>query len=271
MVFSLIFAGLLGFSVVSGYVLFSLYSDQGSLVHIDGKNPEQTRQLALLSEKVLLLDQEMSELRGYNRHLSQIAKLDLLAPEEMVGLGGGGADSFGSGLTSELLTEKILTRRLHSHIKQLGDDISVEKEVSREILAQIERERSLMAHTPSIWPTRGWITSRYGWRASPFTSQREFHKGIDIAGRKDTPVVAPADGIVTAYYNYGGFGNFLVLNHGFGIVTRYAHLSWADVEVGQMVKRGEKIANIGNTGRSTGTHLHYEVLVNGNHVNPQRY
>ncbi|MGC9323738.1 MAG: M23 family metallopeptidase, partial [Desulfomonilia bacterium] len=199
-VLCMVVVGLLCFSIVSGYLLFTYQTDQGRIVNLKGKNIEQTRQIALLSEKVLNLDQEMSMLRGFNRHLSQIAKLDLNVPEEIIGVGGGGADSFGSELTSDVLTEKILTRKLHSHIKQLGDDISIEQDVSREILAQIERQRSLLAHTPSIWPTRGWITSRYGWRTSPFTSQREFHKGIDIASRKGTPIIAPADGIVTAYY-----------------------------------------------------------------------
>ncbi|HPJ92282.1 MAG TPA: M23 family metallopeptidase [Deltaproteobacteria bacterium] len=272
LVVSLIIAAITGFSVYAGYKLYVLRSDLARVDQIKEINRDQSRQIELLSEKVASLDGEMSILRSFNRHLSGIAKVDLNTPEEIIGVGGGGAESIGTGQSTEVLTEKILARKLHSHIKQLGDDISIEKDVARELLAQIERQRSLMAHTPAAWPTRGWITSHFGWRNSPFTGKKEFHKGVDIASRKGTPIYAPADGIVTSYYKNGGYGNFLVINHGYGIVTRYGHLLKSnDIQVGQRVRKGDKIAFLGNTGRSTGSHVHYEVLVNGIHVNPQRY
>ena len=271
LVVSVLFAAATCFSGYAGYKLYDIRSDISRVDHLKERNIDQSRQIALLSEKVATLDGEMSILRSYNRHLSGIAKVDLNTPEEIIGIGGGGSDSIGSGNT-EVLTEKILTRKLHSHIKQLGDDISIEEEVSRELLAQLERQHSLLAHTPSAWPTRGWITSRFGWRKSPFTGKKEFHKGVDIASRKGTPIYAPADGIVTSYYRNGGYGNFLVINHGYGIVSRYGHLLKSNnIKVGQRVCKGDKIAFLGNTGRSTGSHVHYEVLMNGIHVNPQRY
>lgn len=267
-----VFVALAGYSCFSGYRLYHLRTDMSRIDQIKELNKDQSRQIAVLSEKVAGLDEEMSVLRSFNRHLSELAKVDLNTPEEIIGVGGGGSDAIGSGQGTAVLTEKILTRKLHSHIKQLGDDVSIEKEVSKELLAQIERQRSLMAHTPSAWPTRGWITSGFGWRNSPFTGKREFHKGIDIASRKGTPIYAPADGVVTSYYNNGGYGNFLVINHGFGLVSRYGHLLKSnDIKVGQRVHKGEKIAFLGNSGRSTGSHVHYEVLVNGIHVNPKRY
>jgi murein DD-endopeptidase MepM/ murein hydrolase activator NlpD len=268
----IVLVGLAGFSGFAGYKLYNLRTDLSKISQIKHKNMEQSRQISVLSEKVSTLDEEMSILRSYNRHLSGIAKIDLSNTEEIIGIGGGGAESIGIGKSTEILTEKILARKLHSHIKQLGDDISIEKEVSKELLAQIERQRSLMAHTPSAWPTRGWMTSRFGWRNSPFTGKREFHKGVDIASRKGTPIVSPADGVITAYYKNGGYGNFLVINHGYGIVTRYGHLLKSNnIKIGQRVQKGDKIAFIGNSGRSTGSHLHYEVLINGIHVSPQRY
>lgn len=269
---AIVFAGLAGFSGYAGYRLYILRTDLARIDQIKNTNADQSKQITLLAEKIASLDGEMSVLRSYNRHLSDIAKVDLNAPEEISGIGGGGAESIGAGKSTEVLTEKILTRKLHSHIQQLDEDISIEKEVSKELLAEIERQRSLMAHTPSAWPMRGWITSGFGWRNSPFTGKKEFHKGIDIAARKGTPISAPADGIVTAYYKNGGYGNFLVINHGYGIVTRYGHLlKTNNIEVGQCIHKGDKIAFVGNTGRSTGSHLHYEVLINGVHVNPQRY
>ncbi|HHO75781.1 MAG TPA: M23 family metallopeptidase [Deltaproteobacteria bacterium] len=268
----LIVSGLAGFSAIAGYELYNLRTDLSRIALIKERNEEQSRQIETLSEKVATLDEEMIVLRGFNRYLSGIAKVDIDAPEEIIGVGGGGANSLAAGKNTPVLTEKILTRNLHAHIKQLSDDISIEKEVSTELLAQIERQRSLMAHTPSSWPTRGWITSSFGWRESPFTGKKEFHKGIDIASRKGTPIYVPADGIITSYRNNGAYGNLLVINHGYGIVTRYAHLMESnEIEVGKRVRKGDKVAHIGNTGRSTGSHLHYEVLINGIHVNPQRY
>ncbi|MFY9398438.1 MAG: M23 family metallopeptidase [Desulfomonilia bacterium] len=265
-----VFISLAVFSGVAGYKLYHLRADLSRVASIKQRNLEQSRQIQALSEKVSLLDEEMNVLRTFNRHLMGIAKVDGQPPDELTGIGGG-SEPIQAGGTTEALTEKILTRELHSHIKQLGDDIVIERDVARNLLGEIERQRSLLAHTPGTWPARGWVTSRFGWRDSPFTGKREYHKGMDIACRKGTPVHAPADGIVTSYYRNGAYGNFMVVNHGYGIVTRYAHLSEAVAKVGQHVRKGDRIALVGNTGRSTGSHLHYEVLVNGIHVNPQRY
>jgi murein DD-endopeptidase MepM/ murein hydrolase activator NlpD len=97
------------------------------------------------------------------------------------------------------------------------------------------------------------------------------HKGLDVATRTGTPIIAPADGLAIFSGREGGFGNMLAIDHGYGIVTKYAHCSTIDVKIGQKVKRGDIIARVGNTGRSTGPHLHYEVAVNGVAVNPSRY
>jgi murein DD-endopeptidase MepM/ murein hydrolase activator NlpD len=261
---------LAAFSGFAGYKLYHLRVDLSRVASIKQKAVEQSRQIVALSEKVSMLDEEMNILRTFNRHLMGIAKIDLNASDELNGIGGG-SEPIQAANGTEALTEKILTRELHSHIKQLGDDIVIERDVAKDLLAEIERQRSLLAHTPGAWPTRGWVTLRYGWRNSPFTGKREYHKGVDIASRKGTPIHAPADGIVTSYYKNGAYGNFMVINHGYGIVTRYAHLHDAVAKVGQPIRKGDKIALIGNTGRSTGSHLHYEVLVNGIHVNPQRY
>ncbi len=122
-----------------------------------------------------------------------------------------------------------------------------------------------------MWPTRGWTSSRFGYRASPFTGKREFHKGIDISARMGSPVVATADGMVAFSGLDRGYGRTIVLKHGYGLKTRYAHLKRILVKKGQFVKRGEIIGLVGNSGRSTGSHLHYEVHLNGVPVNPMKY
>lgn len=139
------------------------------------------------------------------------------------------------------------------------------------LLEQLDGKRHRLASTPSIWPADGWVTSRYGYRTSPFTGQRKFHAGIDIAADVGTPVVAPARGKVVFVGRKGPMGKTVILDHGYGIRTNYGHNSAIHVELGQEVERGERIADVGSTGRSTGPHLHYGVSVDKRSVNPSDY
>lgn len=127
-------------------------------------------------------------------------------------------------------------------------------------------------HTPSIYPLVGKINDEYGNRNNPFGgSSSEFHAGLDIDGNKGDTVVAPAKGVVSKAGYQGGYGNLIEVDHGNGLTTRYGHLSEIGVEVGQEVVRGEEIGKVGSTGRSTGPHLHYEVRIDGETVNPRSY
>lgn len=141
----------------------------------------------------------------------------------------------------------------------------------QELTEAVQSRQSLWASTPSIWPTTGWLTSGYGDRVSPFTGRVSKHNGIDIASRQDTPVIAPAAGVVSYTGFDSGLGKLIKINHGYGIMTYYGHLAKAAVKVGQKVKRGDVIAYVGSTGLSTGPHLHYEIYVNDVPVNPMRY
>ena len=132
----------------------------------------------------------------------------------------------------------------------------------------VDRRNALAAATPSIWPAQGWLSSTMGHRADPFTGDDDFHAGLDIAGERGQPVFATAAGSVTHLGFQGGYGNLIVLDHGFGLETRYGHLLNYGVKMGAKVKRGDIIGHVGNTGRSTGYHLHYEVLANGKLLNP---
>jgi murein DD-endopeptidase MepM/ murein hydrolase activator NlpD len=132
----------------------------------------------------------------------------------------------------------------------------------------VDRREALASATPSIWPTRGWLSAGYGMRSDPFTSQPDFHPGLDISADKGTPVYATANGTVDLAAWAGEYGNLIVVSHGFGIATRYGHLSKFLVKSGQKVRRGQLIAYVGATGRATGSHLHYEVTLNGRLLNP---
>ena len=132
----------------------------------------------------------------------------------------------------------------------------------------VERREALAAATPSIWPAHGWLTGQFGGRSDPFTGEHGFHQGLDISTEKGQPVYATADGVVETAAYTGDYGNMILLDHGFGLQTRYGHLSAFEVTPGTTVKRGDVIGLVGSTGRSTGSHLHYEILVNGRLINP---
>jgi murein DD-endopeptidase MepM/ murein hydrolase activator NlpD len=132
----------------------------------------------------------------------------------------------------------------------------------------VERQEALVGAHPSIWPTYGWLTGYFGGRPDPFTGERAFHQGLDISTAKGQPVYATANGTVESAEYTGEYGNLIVVRHDFGLSTRYGHLSKFKVRPGQSVKRGDVIGLVGSTGRSTGAHLHYEVLANGKLINP---
>jgi murein DD-endopeptidase MepM/ murein hydrolase activator NlpD len=132
----------------------------------------------------------------------------------------------------------------------------------------VERREALANATPSIWPTHGGITGFFGGRSDPFTGEPAYHQGIDISTEKGQPIYATADGVVDSAAYSGDYGNLVVLKHAFGLATRFGHLSKFNVAPGQDVKRGEIIGYVGSTGRSTGSHLHYEILVNDRLINP---
>jgi murein DD-endopeptidase MepM/ murein hydrolase activator NlpD len=134
----------------------------------------------------------------------------------------------------------------------------------------VEKREALAGATPSIWPAHGWLTGTFGGRPDPFTGEPDYHQGIDIATDKGNPIYATADGTVESAGPAGQYGNLIVLAHDFGLSTRYGHLSRFAVRVGQRVARGDVIGFVGSTGRSTGAHLHYEILANGRRINPLR-
>lgn len=124
--------------------------------------------------------------------------------------------------------------------------------------------------TPLIWPADGWISAGYGYRSDPFTGQREFHPAVDISTREGAPVYATGTGRVISAAHNGGYGNLVEIDHGFGLLTRYGHLSEFSVAAGDTVVRGDVIGRVGNTGRATGHHVHYEVWVSGRTLNPRK-
>ena len=169
------------------------------------------------------------------------------------------------------LTSMESPKALASRLDRLSAEATRQELSLQELQAYFQDQKSLLASTPSVWPTRGWVTSDFGQRLDPYTADRVQHGGMDIAAPHGKEVIAPSDGTVVFAGLEGGYGNVIVIDHGYGIKTRYGHLSKMLVKAGDKVKRGTQIAAVGNTGRSTGPHLHYEVRVNGIPQNPRKF
>lgn len=148
--------------------------------------------------------------------------------------------------------------------------VAVELDVQSLTTALLD-QRDYLDSMPTLKPTNGWYTSGFGVRSSPFTGKATMHEGLDLANHVGSPIVAPASGIVTFSGSRPGYGNLVTIDHGYGIQTQFGHASRMYVKVGEKVKRGQKIAAVGNSGRSTGPHVHYEVRVNGIPVDPYYY
>ncbi|MGQ9569850.1 MAG: M23 family metallopeptidase [Thermodesulfovibrionales bacterium] len=156
-------------------------------------------------------------------------------------------------------------------MENLKQEITKSMEKVKEIKSYLKLQKDIYLATPIGMPVNGYITSPYGIREHPKTKAEEFHSGIDITSEPGTPIRATADGIVSFSGWNGGSGNLVVLEHGFGYCTLYAHNKLNTVKVGEKVKRGDIIGYIGSTGNATGPHVHYEIWKDGNSINPKRY
>lgn len=233
------------------------------------ENVELKIQLQALASKMGDVEFQMAKLKQFDKKLRIITNMEVPGgSNQMLGIGGPSPEEDLAALDS---ARGGLIKQMHSDLDQLKTEAMTQEKSFTELHEYLFKQTSLFASTPAIWPARGWVTSPFGYRISPFTGLRQMHEGLDIANAIGTPVFAPADGIVSKADRENGYGKTISINHGYGIVTKYGHLSEIYVHVGQRVKRGEKIAAIGNTGMSTGPHLHYEVVANGVNVNPEKY
>ena len=216
--------------------------------------------------------------RQVARLQAHITRLDALgmALSDMVQVGSDATFDFDSepGLGGRIPTEiaEVSEQELVSSIAELHHQVE-DSHLRLEILREVLHHREVMqAARPSSWPVQGgWVSSYYGMRKDPFHGGRAFHHGVDIAGAHQARIYAAAPGQVEYVGRKGGYGIMVELSHGDGYRTRYAHASKALVKRGQFVERGQEIALVGSTGRSTGDHLHFEVLQDGNSVNPLNF
>ncbi|MEE8556537.1 MAG: M23 family metallopeptidase [Myxococcota bacterium] len=216
------------------------------------------------------ISERLSQVSALDRKLRVITSLDPADPMPLPGVGGMNGEGMEPGHVSSL-PRRQRRERMRTGLRMLEQAAEQQGKRLEELILHLEDQTARLGATPSITPTRGWVTSEFGNRSSPFTGSREFHRGIDIAARPGTPIVAPADGKVRYVGEHRALGRTVIVRHGYGVETFYGHLSEVFVEPGDRIKRGQELASIGSTGRSTGPHLHYQVQINGAPVDPRNY
>ena len=263
------FIGLAG--AYFGYDYVSLKKALPDLKRLQRENLDQQAQILAFAEKIEGLKGEMEDLSQFNKKIKTAINPDRSGQETHFKGQGGPLTEESTPLAALAVKRRELARRMQEDLYNLDEEASLAEQAQQELHARLESRKSVLAATPSILPAQGWVTSGFGYRRSPFTGRREFHRGIDIANRVGSPIKAPAAGIVAKVAREGGYGRMVIIHHGYGLVTHYAHLHRTKVKPGEMVKRGQVFATMGNSGRSTGSHLHYEVRLHGKPVNPSRY
>ena len=272
-----------------GYVIYDYYTLKRTSLVIKQKESQISHQLVTYSDEIKTQRKQIQEfateitalknklvaINGFEKQIRVIANLgNADESENIFGVGGSTPEDIDPQIP---LTEKhnSLMRQMHDQIEQLELAATNQQAGLESLLSSLQDQQNLLASTPAIRPIArkytSWTTSRFGYRISPFTQRREFHKAYDISAASGTPILATADGVVTFAGKKGLLGNCIIINHGHGMVTRYGHCSKLLKKRGDKVDRWESIALVGNTGRSTGPHVHYEVHLNGIPVNPEKY
>ncbi|MEO8277976.1 MAG: M23 family metallopeptidase [Thermoanaerobaculia bacterium] len=250
--------GLLTFA--AGYSTWSAFAsriNRGELAHLRAEN--ETLRVTNESFETRLggLQTRLSDSEDRTRKLAIVAGLENLGASSEAGVGGLSEAGPEGGSPTEL--------------SQVEGRSNVLSQTLGQVELRLTENLRLISSTPSITPVRGIYTSPFGYRRDPITGQRAYHSGVDISAPPGKPVKVTADGVVTKTEQYGGLGQAVYVAHGFGITTIYGHLSRINVTPGQRLDRGAIVGLVGNTGRSTGYHLHYEVQVNGEATNPLAY
>jgi len=252
-----------------GYATFSRTTDHSRTARLQQENAQLAQELGELHGRLSSLSDTLSRISQRDSRIRVLANLEPIDPQvQAAGIGGPvvPAPEGEPGSTTRRAQEiridvNALIRRanlLASSFREAADSLAVHS--------------ARLAATPSIIPTQGWLSSAFSsMRSHPILHVARPHEGIDVTAPSGTPIEAPAAGSVSDAGWESGYGNTVTIDHGFGIVTKFAHASKILVRQGQRVSRGQRIAQVGNTGLATGPHLHYEVHVNGRPVDPLKY
>lgn len=271
---------LLGFSfliVFFGFILFSYLTmtlDKQKMKRLELDTKEKREKISEMSSTIEVLNNRLKQMEIYKERIMVATGLTSPLALREVGIGGPSTSISGNGDlvapqavlpgAPPLKDSPLSTADVRDKALKIEDQLkTVEKYVNQQKLR--------LASTPAIWPTRGIISGSFGNRLHPFTGRWEFHNAIDIATQLGNKIIAPADGVVLVAETRDYYGKMIIIDHGFGYVTRYGHLSGYNVKEGQRIKRFDVLGYIGTSGRSNGPHLHYEVRYYEKPVNPMDF
>lgn len=275
-------------SATSGYVicdyveLLALKNDYSRIVSENSGLKSEARALVTSLEDVKT---SLKKVKSYSSKLGEITKLKVEKVSEKTGIGPLSQSEYLAAKLSEVTSpeskqasfplglniDSLVFRPVFERLSSLQSEADNQAFQLQKLLSSLSQQKSFINSIPSVTPIEGWVASNFGWRISPFTGLRTIHKGVDLAASTGTPILSPADGVVIFSGAKAGFGNFIMIAHGYGIVSRYGHNAQNMVQAGQRVSRGEQIGTVGMTGRTTGPHLHYEVWLNSKPVDPKKF
>lgn len=279
--------GALGAVLLMGCMCFGVVhyafvvNQSGENRALKNENVQLKTRLRLVQDEISRVDDQLERIGQFAARLKTITQLN--DPDRKLAIGPLGSQKnerpqvlYVPGerieFEDELIDSNVALGLIEGSLEHVDEAAAAQERTMRELDDFFTQDSALLASMPSIRPSPSLLTtSLFGPRSDPYTNRKVMHRGIDIAAEHGSEVHVTGDGVVIFAGNRGGYGKSLVVDHGFGFQTHYTHLSSYQVSVGQLVKRGQWIAGVGNTGRSTGPHLHYEVRLNGVPQDPQRF
>lgn len=277
---SLLFMSCLGYLMFDYVELRALHSSYHKILT---ENEGLKGEARLLMSNLEEVRHSLKRVQDYSEKLGDLTSLKVENLSQQTGIGPLSPEEFQTAKRNQsappmkkniplgIDLDKLVFRSVFDRIQNIGNQANQNALHMQKLLSELSQHRSLLSSVPSLTPVEGWITSGFGPRISPFTGERSWHRGLDVAAPIGTPIYAPADGVVIFSGAKSSYGNFVMIAHGYGVVSRYGHNAQNLVQAGQRIKRGDQVATVGMTGRTTGPHLHYEVVVNGRHVDPKRF
>ncbi len=269
-----------------GYILYDylqLRQIRESYQKISSENKGLRGEAQLLLSNLEEVRRSLKRVQDYSEKLGELTQLKVKKFSSRTGIGPLTPQEFSHAhhngtipqddqhIPLGIEADRLMFRTVFDKMRNIGNNANQNALRLQKLLSTLSQQRSLLASVPSVAPVDGWITSGFGTRISPFTGERDMHMGVDIAAPIGTPIYAPAEGVVIFSGAKDGFGNFVMVAHGYGVVSRYGHNAENLVQPGQRVERGDQIATVGMSGRTTGPHLHYEVILNGTATDPRKF